>query len=45
MNAQVGCYDDQLISYAIAQEMRARMPKRVKSDDNQPAKDKHWMTY
>ncbi|PSU19613.1 terminase [Photobacterium phosphoreum] len=45
MNAQVGCYDDQLISYAIAQEMRARMPKRIKSDDNQSAKDKHWMTY
>lgn len=30
MNAQTGCYDDQLVSYMIAQEMRARMPKTIK---------------
>ena len=29
MNAQDGCYDDQLMSYMIAQEMRARMPARI----------------
>ncbi|MDO2567807.1 hypothetical protein Q2U91_26980, partial [Escherichia coli] len=29
MNAQEGCFDDQLMSYMIAQEMRARMPVRV----------------
>ncbi|EIP3425926.1 tyrosine-type recombinase/integrase [Salmonella enterica] len=30
MNAQEGCFDDQVMSYCIAQEMRARMPVRVK---------------
>ncbi|MGF1727063.1 terminase [Photobacterium nomapromontoriensis] len=44
MNAQTGCYDDQLVSYAIAQEMRARMPERIKRDDYQRPKDKHWMS-
>jgi hypothetical protein len=42
MNAQTGCYDDQLVSYMIAQEMRARMPARiVKSGSTR--KPKHWM--
>lgn len=44
MNAQIGCFDDQLMSYMIAQEMRARMPKQVKKD-NTPRKAKHWMTH
>ncbi|GAA4493491.1 terminase [Pseudaeromonas paramecii] len=44
MNAQVGCYDDQLMSYMIAQEMRARMPARpVKSDLKRTPK--HWMAH
>ncbi|WP_419207592.1 terminase [Photobacterium leiognathi subsp. mandapamensis] len=44
MNAQAGCFDDQLISYAIAQEMRARMPKHVKSQDLQRSSADNWMT-
>lgn len=44
MNAQAGCFDDQLISYAIAQEMRARMPKRVKSKELQRSSADNWMT-
>lgn len=44
MNAQEGCYDDQLMSYMIAQEMRARMPARhVKSDLKRTPK--HWMAH
>ena len=44
MNAQSGCFDDQLMSYMIAQEMRARMPARVVRD-NTPRKSKHWMAH
>ncbi|AZU47947.1 terminase [Aeromonas hydrophila] len=36
MNAQDGCYDDQLMSYMIAQEMRARMPARIVKPRNLP---------
>jgi hypothetical protein len=43
MNAQEGCYDDQLMSYMIAQEMRVRMPKRVKKENTQ-REQRHWMT-
>ncbi|WP_407330563.1 terminase [Enterovibrio sp. 27052020O] len=43
MNAQDGCFDDQLVSYMIAQEMRARMPKRMKKVET-PRKPTHWMT-
>lgn len=43
MNAQEGCFDDQVMSYCIAQEMRARMPARpiLVHKDSAPA---HWMT-
>ncbi|ACR69187.1 terminase [Edwardsiella ictaluri] len=43
MGAQAGCYDDQVMSYALAQEMRARMPARRQPEPikHQPA---HWMT-
>ncbi|MBM7070884.1 terminase [Shewanella sp. 202IG2-18] len=34
MGAQSGGFDDQVMSYMIAQEMRARMPKRRKIDNN-----------
>ena len=44
MNAQTGCYDDQLMSYMIAQEMRARMPVRVVKS-NTPRKSRNWMTH
>ncbi|SIQ70850.1 hypothetical protein SAMN05880558_10526 [Aeromonas sp. RU39B] len=44
MNAQSGCFDDQLMSYMIAQEMRARMPARIVRD-NTPRKSKHWMAH
>ena len=44
MNAQVGCYDDQLVSYMIAQEMRARMPARLIKPASSP-KPKHWMAH
>lgn len=43
MNAQEGCFDDQVMSYCITQEMRARMPARpiLVHKDSAPA---HWMT-
>lgn len=44
MNAQEGCFDDQLMSYMITQEMRARMPRRIVKD-NKPRKQTHWMTH
>ncbi|WP_104402617.1 terminase [Vibrio penaeicida] len=44
MNAQEGCYDDQLMSYMIAQEMRVRMPVRRPSDEL-PTRKAHWMTH
>ena len=44
MNAQEGCFDDQCVSYMIAQEMRARMPKRIVKKE-EPRKKAHWMTH
>lgn len=44
MNAQTDCFDDQVMSYAIAQEMRIRMPKRVKPVPLDRSKPTHWMT-
>lgn len=43
MNAQEGCFDDQVMSYCIAHEMRARMPARPVTvyNDTRP---QHWMT-
>ncbi|WP_288627513.1 terminase [uncultured Citrobacter sp.] len=43
MNAQEGCFDDQVMSYCIAQEMRARLPARPVTvyNDTRP---QHWMT-
>ncbi len=43
MGAQEGSYDDQVMSYLLAQEMRARMPKRI-TKDNTPREPTHWMT-
>lgn len=44
MGAQSGGYDDQVMSYLIAQEMRARMPKRRVIDDSiSPHNPNHWM--
>lgn len=43
MNAQTGCFDDQVMSYAIAQEMRARMPARPKHTPIDRSQPKHWM--
>ena len=33
MNAQTGCFDDQVMSYMIAQEMRIRMPSTQQIDN------------
>ncbi|AWK83834.1 terminase [Photobacterium damselae] len=44
MNAQAGCFDDQVMSYAIAQEMRARMPITPKYKQNNSRASNHWMT-
>ncbi|PWC10553.1 terminase [Brenneria corticis] len=44
MGAQEGCYDDQVMSYAIAQEMRARMPARPRQKAT-IRKPNHWMTH
>lgn len=44
MGAQSGGFDDQVMSYAIAQEMRVRMPKRlIKDDTPAPHNPNHWM--
>jgi hypothetical protein len=44
MGAQSGGYDDQVMSYLIAQEMRVRMPKRrIIDDSNAPFNPNHWM--
>ena len=44
MGAQAGGFDDQVMSYMIAQEMRARMPKRRVIDDSKsPHNPNHWM--
>lgn len=45
MNAQDGCYDDQLMSYMIAQEMRARMPAPLVADSNKTKRPSHWMAH
>lgn len=44
MNAQEGCYDDQLMSYMIAQEICARMPATSKVTELN-RKNSHWMTH
>ncbi len=44
MGAQTGGFDDQVMSYMIAQEMRARMPKRRVIDDSKDTYNpNHWM--
>lgn len=44
MGAQSGGFDDQVMSYLIAQEMRVRMPKRHIVDDSiAPHNPNHWM--
>ena len=44
MGAQSGGFDDQVMSYMIAQEMRARMPKRRIIDNSTSSNTgKHWM--
>ena len=44
MGAQSGGFDDQAMSYMIAQEIRARMPKRrVVDDKNSAHNPNHWM--
>ena len=45
MNAQNKCYDDQLMSYMIAQEMRTRMPCSTKSEEIIRNKKTHWMQH
>jgi hypothetical protein len=45
MGAQSGCFDDQVMSYAIAQEMRARMPARPKVTPIDRSKPTHWMSH
>lgn len=44
MNAQLTCFDDQVMSYLIAQEMRVRMPARLVTD-NSTRKAAHWMAH
>ena len=46
MGAQDGCYDDQVMSYSIAQEMRARMPSPIKRHkEPEKKRTKHWMEH
>ncbi|WP_299262897.1 terminase [uncultured Psychrosphaera sp.] len=44
MGAQSGAFDDQVMSYLIAQEMRARMPRTIKKEyiPSEP-NNNHWM--
>lgn len=44
-NAQEGCFDDQIMSYMIAQEMRARMPDLSPGEEFKRDKTNHWMTH
>ena len=47
MNAQEGCFDDQVMSYMIAQEMRVRAPERIKEkplERKQSTNSQDWMT-
>lgn len=44
-NAQEGCFDDQVISYMIAQEMRARMPDLSTAEPFERTANRHWMTH
>lgn len=44
-NAQTGCFDDQLMSYMIAQEMRARCPDLSEPEEFTRDKQRHWMTH
>lgn len=45
MNAQEGCFDDQVMSHMLAQEARARMPTRVISEPlNRKSTNNHWQT-
>lgn len=43
MGARDGCFDDCVMSYAIALEMNARMPRRKKQYDDRPAQVRSWM--
>lgn len=45
MGAQTGCYDDQVMSYMLAQEGRVTMPKTVKHKPQEHTEARHWMTY
>ena len=45
MNAQTGCFDDQVMSYMIAQEMRARLPATVKHEEFKRDPNQSWMSH
>lgn len=47
MNAQEKCFDDQLMSYMITQEMAARAPVQSKAKplERNPASSQDWMTH
>lgn len=44
-NGQDGTFDDQVMSYIIAQEARARMPVRIKHTPIDRSKPTHWMNH
>lgn len=43
-NAQEGCFDDQAMSYMLAQECNARAPRITKSEPLKRNKNQHWMS-
>lgn len=43
MNAQDGCFDDQAMSYMLAQECNARAPRQYKHTPIKRDKNQHWM--
>lgn len=42
-NAQDGCFDDQCMSWMLAQECNARAPRQYKAEPLKREKSKHWM--
>ena len=43
MNSQEGCFDDQAMSYMLAQECNARAPRQYKYTPTKRDKNQHWM--
>lgn len=45
MNAQEGCFDDQVMSLLLAKEALARMPIRIKTEELKRDNNRNWMSH